>query len=255
MRTRAHLCRSPTNYLDPVHLPLAPCPTRILCYGLFLAFGVTGCRDSGSEVAWQAPAFSPVTFADSVAAAHGFGTWAEVEDLSFTFAVDIDDTNRVMRSWRWFPMTDSVVSTTPQGTIAYTRSATLDSVTQVTDAKFINDTYWLLMPFYLVWSEEGYESSVTYRDTMPLSLTIGTKLTVQYRPQGGYTPGDAYDLYVDDDYRLREWTYRKGGQREPSMVLDWSAYEDENGLLLPADHRGDGALRIYHPNTTVTLAR
>ncbi len=195
--------------------------------------------------------FTPVTFADSVAAAHGFAEWPDVRQLDFTFFVDVNDTTRAQRRWSWFPQQDSVVQHTDAGAVAYRRNTDLDSTLAKTDGAFINDSYWLLMPFYLVWSKDGYESAVTYRDTMPISGAIGTKLTVQYRPEGGYTPGDAYDLYVDADYRLQEWVYRKGGQAEPSTVMDWSDYSTKGGLVVPGNHRGNGAVRIYHPEVEV----
>ena len=190
---------------------------------------------------------------DSIAAAHGLARWSDVERLDFTFAVDVADTTRVRRAWTWYPRADSVTLATDGRTVAYVRSEPLDSVGRAADAEFVNDTYWLLMPFYLVWSEDGYERAVTYRDTMPLSGALGTKVTVQYRAEGGYTPGDAYDLYVDDGYRLREWVYRRGGQPAPSMVMDWGGYEDLGGLVLPTDHRGEGPVRISHPGTRVTF--
>ncbi len=196
-------------------------------------------------------AFAPVTFADSVAAAHGFAEWPSVTRLDFTFFVDVNDTNRTARRWSWFPQTDSVVQLTDAGPLGYVRNSDLDSTSVKTDGAFINDSYWLLMPFYLVWSRDGYESAVTYRDTMPLSKAIGNKLTVQYRPEGGYTPGDAYDLYVDGDYRLQEWVFRKGGQAEPTMVMDWSDYATKGGLVVPGNHRGAGPVRIYHPEVAV----
>ena len=217
---------------------------------LSVAFGSIACGGA-PETAPAAPASPRETLADSIADAHGFGRWREVARLDFAFAVDVADTNRVRREWSWFPGADSVVAVGPGGTVAYVRNTPLDSLAEATDADFVNDTYWLLMPFYLVWSEGGYESSVTYRDTMPLSREIGTRLTVQYRPEGGYTPGDAYDLYVDADHVLREWVFRKGGAAEPSMVTDWSDYRTYGGLLLPGDHRGEGPLRIYHPDIGV----
>ena len=225
-------------------LPAAFYPALCAC----LAAMLWGC---GSPEVVPTETFTPASTADSVAAAHGFADWPDVERLDFTFAVDVSDTNRVRRKWSWFPRRDSVVLQQDGTVTGYVRAAALDSTQSATDADFINDTYWLLMPFYLVWSADGYESAVTYRDTMPLSRELGTKLTVQYRAEGGYTPGDAYDLYLDDDRRLVEWVFRKGGQASPSMVMDWSGYETVGGLLLPTDHRTEGPVRIYHPGTEV----
>ncbi len=235
----------------PTHTRLLP---ALLTASLALSLLACGSPQGESTAVEEVVVFQPVTFADSVAAAHGFAEWPQVQQLDFTFSVDVSDTNRTARRWSWFPQQDSVVQLTDAGPMAYRRNTDLDSAFAKTDGTFINDSYWLLMPFYLVWSKDGYESAVTYRDTMPLSKDIGTKLTVQYRPEGGYTPGDAYDLYVDDDYRLREWAYRKGGQAEPNTVMDWSDYSTEGGLVLPGNHQGEGPVRIYHPDVKVVKA-
>ena len=219
---------------------------------LLACLTLAACTEPGArENAGVETGFVPASTTDSIAAAHGFGVWDDVGQLDFAFAVDVSDTNRVTREWSWFPREDSVVLR-GEGGVGFRRSGALDSAALAADADFINDSYWLLMPFYLVWSEDGYERAVTYRDTMPLSGEIGTKVTVQYRAEGGYTPGDAYDLYVGDDYRLREWVFRKGGQPEPSMVTDWSGYETSGGIVLPTDHRGEGPVRIYHPSAQVS---
>ena len=227
--------------------------TLLRLFAAALPLVVVACGTKPATPQHQPPTFSPVTVADSIAAAHGFADWAKVARLDFTFAVDVGDTNRVTRRYSWYPHSDSVVQYASAETVGYRRAGSLDSVRLAVDKQFINDSYWLLMPFYLVWSADGYESAVTYRDTMPMSGVTGTKLTVQYRPEGGYTPGDAYDLYVDDDYRLREWAYRPGGQAEAKMVMDWSDYVTDGGLVLPRDHRGEGAVRIHHPEAVVVL--
>ena len=239
---------------SPFARPAARLAPALFC--LLAGVGFVRCSSGGQDGgADAAPAFPLETFADTVAAAHGIERWPEVERLDFTFAVDVNDTNRVTRDWTWYPKSDSVVAQGPGGTVAYRRNTPLDSAATATDKAFINDSYWLLMPFYLIWSEDGYESSVTYRDTMPLSRELGTKFTVQYRPTGGYTPGDAYDLYVDADYVLQEWVFRKGGADEPSMTMDWSDYATSHGIVLPGDHRGEGSTRIYHPKAEITLSK
>ena len=199
--------------------------------------------------------WSPQTFADSVAAAHGYANWPVIERLDFDFQVEVADTVRTDRQWTWFPQRDSVIAHSAEGSISFVRSNQLTDSETTADSRFINDSYWLLMPFYLVWSKDGYTSTVKRAQAAPLSEEPMTMLTIQYDQQGGYTPGDAYDLYIDEDYRLKEWTFRKGGQQEPSMSMSWEDYKELDGLLLPTNHSGSGPVRIFHEDVQATAGR
>ena len=42
------------------------------------------------------------------------------------------------------------------------------------------------------------------------SVTEVTRCGCHYLSEGGYTPGDAYDIYFNEDYMIKEWTFRKG---------------------------------------------
>ena len=46
---------------------------------------------------------------------------------------------------------------------------------------------------------------------LPLGSSSTTVITVKYPDTGGYTPGDAYDLYLDENYMITMWIYRRGG--------------------------------------------
>ena len=226
---------------------------------LFFSLLLAACGTTETEPADQAgdvrvESFVPDSFADSVALAHGFEHWAQVERLDFDFVVAVADTPQVDRAWSWYPRTDSVVRTVDGQSMGYVRGAALDADATEADGQFINDSYWVLMPFYLVWSEDGYEATVDRDATMPMSGEPATLLTVAYGNEGGYTPGDAYDLYVDDDYRLTEWVYRRGGAPEPTMTTGWADYRNAEELLLPTTHPSAGPTLISPPAVTVVLA-
>jgi len=210
------------------------------------------CANETSEGS-DLPAWEPNSLVDSIAAAHGYQQWADVDYLRFGFDVSVNDTMRASRSWLWYPSTDSIVRITDGGEVSYVRNTNLTAEEEQADQQFINDSYWVLMPFYGIWSSDGYTSTVRRGVEAPLSKTPMTMLTVAYAKEGGYTPGDAYDLYVDQDYRLQEWTFRKGGQAAPSMMMSWEGYRTEGGLLLPTEHNGDGPVVITHPNVEVVL--
>ena len=114
------------------------------------------------------------------------------------------------------------------------------------DAQFINDSYWLLFPFKLVWDRESFNYKV---EDLPEALDkkLGIrKVTITYGDAGGYTPGDAYDFYIDREYRIREWAWRKSNDSLARVRTKWASPENFNGLWLNTRHEGiESELEIY----------
>lgn len=218
-----------------------------------LALAACGTVETEPVASGAPAAFVADSFADSVALAHGYAAWSDVRRVDFDFVVEVNDTPRVDRGWTWYPRRDSVVLSAGDGLLSFVRGGDLDSAALEADGQFINDSYWVMMPFYLVWSEGGYSPTVTRGVTAPLSGAPATMLTVAYGAEGGYTPGDAYDLYVDADHRLTEWVFRRGGGEEATMTTAWTGYRDVEGLLLPTDHPGEGPVRIRHRDLSAVM--
>ncbi|MBA6153313.1 hypothetical protein [Gelidibacter maritimus] len=172
--------------------------------------------------------------AEKIANANGFENWKDVSEIQFTFNVD-RDTTHFERSWTWHPKSDDVMMVLGKDTVAYNRKS-MDSISLNADKAFINDKYWLLAPFQLVWDTSASisESSVV---ESPISKAQLNKITITYSDDGGYTPGDAYDLFFDEDFILKEWVYRKGNSQEPSMMTTWENYEDFNGIKIAKTHK------------------
>ena len=237
------------------------CVFALLACSLALACGEPASSTETASASSSASSFVAKDLLDSVALAHGYDHWAQVDAVSFDFVVSTADTVRSQRTWQWYPRTDSVVLEAPdQETVRYRRAQLSqigedDPVVQA-DRAFINDTYWLLMPYYLVWSREGFDASIARNVQMPLSGEPATRVTIQYQREGGYTPGDAYDLFVDGDLMLREWAFRRAGTAEPNLVTSWEGYSDMNGIKVPARHEAPGgALLITHGEVNVQVAR
>ncbi len=185
-----------------------------------------------------------------VAAANGFTNWAKVNKITFTFNVDRDDSH-FERTWSWTPKTNDVIFMTREDTLAYNRKA-VDTVVAKTDAGFINDKYWLLAPYQLVWDKNGYRYEHQATATAPMSKASMQKLTIVYGSEGGYTPGDAYDFYFGDDLIIKEWAFRKGNQEEPSMVTSWEDYQDFKGLNIATMHqRADADFKLFFTGIAV----
>lgn len=208
-----------------------------------------GCKKSEKEKV-DLNVNNPKIIAEKIAEAHGFSHWKNISEIGFTFNVD-RDTAHFERAWLWNVKTQDVRMINGRDTIVFNRKNVTDSLLQA-DSGFVNDKFWLLFPYQLIWDKE---TTLTYleKETAPISKKTMHKLTVVYPNSGGYTPGDGYDAYFGDDYVLQEWIYRKGNAEEPSLITTWESYSDRNGLKIGTSHIKDtGNWRLYFTNLSVS---
>jgi hypothetical protein len=105
---------------------------------------------------------------------------------------------------------------------------------------WINDTYWMLMPYklrdpgvHLKYDGEAREGHEVY-DRLALSFE-----------NVGDTPGDRYWVYVNRrNHRVEKWAYVLQGTSPPPQVWTWEGWEEHGGLWFPTVHR-NGARTVY----------
>ncbi|MDT0689438.1 hypothetical protein RM549_06555 [Salegentibacter sp. F188] len=184
-----------------------------------------------------------------IANANGLQSFEDVEKLNFTFNVKVQDTIRSQRSWEWNPQTNEISLTEKGTTRSYTQDEDLTEEEKEIDQKFINDTYWLLFPYQLVWSDA--EITEEENATAPISGETMNKLIVSYAVNGGYTPGDTYDIYYNDDLIVQEWVYKSAdGNRE--MPTSWEDYQEYNGVKIAKSHKSpDGSFELFFSDIVV----
>lgn len=205
------------------------------------------CKSDKKEIV--KPIEENLTIAEKIAKANGFENWKDVSELNFTFNVD-KDTTHFERSWSWKPKTGEVTLISNKDTISYNRNS-VDSLSLNADKGFVNDKYWLLAPYQLVWDSSSTISDSSKAEA-PISKIKMNKITITYSQDGGYTPGDAYDFYYGDDFMVKEWVYRQGDSNEPSMMTTWEDYEDFNGIKLAKSHKKpEGNWNLHFNNIKV----
>ena len=189
--------------------------------------------------------------ARKVAQAHGLGAWEGVTEVAFTFNVEMPG-RTVKRQWLWRPQ-DQIATLNP-GT-PETDTIDLADVTEAmqdTHAQFVNDTYWLLFPFQLVWSQP--ELALKQGIEAPFGLEAPAavdQLSVMYPGDGGYTPGDRYDLYLEPaGQTILGWSYHKGAADvEPTgdgLMSNWAGPTDHGGVKIVEEFTGtDGRFRLF----------
>ena len=201
--------------------------------------------------------------AQKIADRYGFQGWDQIQKLHFTFNVQpLGDKPPVSRTWHWNVAEQRVTRTVDGKQLGI---ALVDDPQNQNDdwkqvhRQFINDAYWLLFPFQLVWSDPHLTVS-EQPQLMPMGGDTADRYTAQWPAEGGYTPGDAYDLYVDPDTGLiQQWTFRKGGQTDNPRPMTWDDHQRLGPILLslehlgPADEQGQ-AVRLHFTDVSATLA-
>jgi len=124
------------------------------------------------------------------------------------------------------------------------------------DPAFVNDQYWLLFPLHVFWDDSANVED-TGMHKLPMGRGSAKRVLVKYPLEGGYTPGDTWELYVGSDNQVREFVYHRGGSKKPSVVVaTWAGYKKAGPLLISTDHRGtaDGKpLRVFFSDVSVKL--
>jgi hypothetical protein len=199
---------------------------------------------------------------EKLAKTYGLDSWDQVEAVRYTWNGEITGLFKASHAWTWEPKTNQV---TFEGTdkdgkpvkVTYKRTeldSQPDNVKNQVDPSFINDNYWFLLPFHVYWDTSA---TVTTKPMQKLPQGTGSAdlVSVKYPNEGGYTPGDTWDLYIGKDGRIEQMVYHRGGPKKPSLVIaSWTGYKKAGPLLVSTDHRGtaDGApLHIWFTNVAV----
>ena len=180
--------------------------------------------------------------AEQIAKEYGLDSFGQIDAIRYTFSIPIF---KLSRTWTWEPKADRV---TYEGKdkagnpvkVTYVRSqlsSQPENVQKEIEPGFVNDQYWLVFPFHVVW-----DTGATVEDAGMHKLPIGkgsARLVRVKYAGGGYTPGDTWELYVGPDNRVQELDFHHGGTVKPSRVIaTWAGYKKAGPLLISTDHRG-----------------
>jgi hypothetical protein len=202
--------------------------------------------------------------ADKIAKAHGIDSFGQIDAIRYTFNIDAGAL-KLSRSWVWEPKTGQISYEGKDKAgnpvkITYSRSQPASQsavVKDEIDPAFFNDQYNLLLPFHLVW-----DTGTTIQDAgmqkLPLGKGSAQKVVVKYPSDGGYTPGDTWNLFIDPGGRIRELYFQHGGSAKPSVfIAAFKDYKKAGPIVIALDHRGkaDGQpARVFFSNVAVKLA-
>lgn len=100
---------------------------------------------------------------------------------------------------------------------------------------WINDSYWLIMPFKLL------DPGVTLRYAGQRPMDDGTSahvLELTFGEDVGYTPDNRYEVFVGEDSGLVEaWSfYAEASDEKPRFTLPWAGWKRFGRVLIATDH-------------------
>jgi hypothetical protein len=196
-----------------------------------------------------------------IANKYGIEAFANISSISFTFNVHNKDVN-AKRSWIWEPKTGKVTYHGPDQNgkdtdFSYNRNSIdkNNAFTLSVDKKFINDQYWLLFPFHLIW-DKNVDITIAGKKKFPLSNKSGTALLVEYKNNVGYTPNDVFELFLGPDNMIKEWLYMPGGSKENERPYTWDENKQFGGITISTEHYGPGnTSKVWFTNIKVETDR
>ena len=200
--------------------------------------------------------------AEQIAKTYGLDSFSQIEQIRYTFSVDLGKV-KLSRSWIWEPKTGQVSYDGKDKAgkpvkLTYLRSQVSSQpavVKDEIDPAFINDQYWLLFPLHLSWDSSA-KVEETGMHKLPLGKGSAGRVVVTYPSEGGYTPGDVWELFLGTDNRIQQWSYHPGGSAKPTVVASWKDYRKAGPLLVSLDHRGTykgGPMRVVLSDVAVKL--
>jgi len=229
----------------------------------FLAFMVMTLVLTASSCTKERPRPS-LPIHEQIAKTYGLDSFGQIVAIRYTWNAEFPGVN-LSRSWEWEPKTGKISyeGKDKDGKpvkVTYMRSelsSLPEAVRNEVDPAFQNDNYWLLFPFHVSW-----DTSANVQDKGNQSLPLGNGsaelVSVKYPSEGGYTPGDTWDLYVGKDNRVEQFVYHRGGSKKPSVVIaTWEGYKKAGPVLISTDHHGtaDGnPLRVFFTDVSVKVS-
>jgi hypothetical protein len=190
--------------------------------------------------------------AEQIAKAYGLDSFGQIEAVRYTFNLDVPVLKlKLARTWTWEPKADRVTFEGKDKAgkpvkVTYVRSQISgqpDNVKNEIDPGFVNDQYWLVFPFHVVW-DTGSTVEDKGMQKLPTGKSSARHVVVKYPSNVGYTPGDTWELFVGADNRVQQMVFHHGGSAKPNTVVaSWAGYKKAGPLVVSTDHRGtaDGA--------------
>lgn len=188
-------------------------------------------------VAIFAKGHSPKELFQEINAHYGYNQLPNFQFIEFEFHVLIPkgkDTIEVTRHWHWEIEADSAWRLDLDTSLKENSTANPEVKSQ-----FVNDLYWLIFPQLAL-----QDSSKTQYELMDSSDPKTKTLSITYVDNGGFSPNDTYQLKVNPQGDITEWSYFKASAKEPTLTTSWENYKEVGGIYFSTLHKGPGGFQV-----------
>jgi len=226
---------------------------------VLVAFIAGACARQAANVG-NVPAGSDpkaMQIADEVMASlGGRQQWDKLPGLRWSFGSSVNDTVKSSRRHAWDKQTgqhrvDGVNRMGQHFTFIHTVGDTthgmawmngtpiegdsLHKLIKRAEALWVNDTYWMLMPYKL--RDPGV--TLKYAGDTTMAGKSFDRLALSFHAVG-LTPGDHYWVYVDRaNHRVERWEMVLQGDAPPPVAYSWEGWEQHDALWFPTHHKRD----------------
>ncbi|MCO4781412.1 MAG: hypothetical protein KC646_03755 [Candidatus Cloacimonetes bacterium] len=193
-----------------------------------------------------------LTVQQKIAKKYGIDQFSKVETIEYTWNVT-SKRGSASRFWRYNPNTQEVFYKNEKEEKTWKRSDIPKDLKSL-DGDFINDQYWVLFPFHLLW-DPGVIFVTGLKKTAPLAKKEYNWLRIAYPKDLGYTPGDAYELYYDDELTIHEWSYHSKGEKKASLATSWEKPKTVEGITYATEFNNDSGFKLWISDLKINLKK
>src|SRR6516164_9728685 len=136
---------------------------------------------------------------EKLAKTYGLDSFGQIDAIRYAFKAEAPGID-LSRSWIWEPKTDQVTYEGKDKSgkpvkVTYLRSQLGSQSAEVKadiDPGFLNDNYWLILPFHIVWDTDATVKDARVQN-LPLWEGSAEQVAVRYPSNGGYSRGDTWE--------------------------------------------------------------
>lgn len=180
---------------------------------------------------------SPKELFKEINAHYGYNQLPNFQFIEFEFHVLIPkgkDTIEVTRHWHWEIEADSAWRLDLDANLKENSTDNPEVKSQ-----FVNDLYWLIFPQLAL-----QDSSKTQYELKNSSDPNSKTLSITYVDNGGFSPNDTYQLQVNSQGDITEWSYFKASASEPTLTTSWEKNQEYGGIYFSTLHKGPDGFQV-----------
>ena len=163
--------------------------------------------------------------AEKLAKTYGIKSFGQVEAIRYTFNAQFPGVD-LSRSWIWEPKTDQVIyegrdKSGQPVKVTYKRSQLGDQAANVQgeiEPGFVNDQYWLFLPFHVVWDAGAAVEDAGTRK-LPLGNGSAETIVAKYPPGAALRRATRGSFMSAPTIKSTKWSFAAADPRSPALLL------------------------------------